>query len=173
MIVALTGTPGTGKTTVADCLRSQGKKVMDLNRLLNSEGMLSDYDHVAESFLIDPEEISARMADFEGDFIIEGHLSHNMKVDVCIVLRCRPDIIRKRLMERGYPFGKVEDNMMSEALDIILVECLDTGRPTFEIDCTGLTPEDVSNSVMEIINGEFDAHLPGKVDWLEDFLKWS
>jgi len=54
--------------------------------------------------------------------IIDSHLSHYLKCDLCIVLRTRLKDLKKRLIKRGYSKKKIEDNMQSEIFEICLEE---------------------------------------------------
>ena len=43
--IALTGTPGTGKTTISDILRSEGFKVLSLEKLAEKFNCLGELDY--------------------------------------------------------------------------------------------------------------------------------
>ena len=90
-----------------------------------------------------------------------------------IVLRCRPSVLAKRLKARGYPDRKVAENAEAEALDVILVESVETGREVYEIDTTNITPEEAADAVMSILAGEKEKYAIGNIDWSEEALDWS
>lgn len=165
MRIALTGTPGTGKTTVA-ALLPYG--VIDINALVKAglnlgidpeRGCLNaDMDALARCLEeMDPEKTS----------ILEGHFSHHF-ADWCIVLRLAPNELRKRLEARGYSREKIRENLEAEALDVILVEATELCSRVDEIDTTGKTPQEVAWLVIRIVKGELELP-PGQVDWLIDF----
>jgi len=175
MIIALTGTPGCGKTTVADELGSQGITVISLHTFLEENGLLDEFDESTGSFEVDMEAASeafSALLDSEDTVVVEGHLSHLLPCDKIVVLRCNPSIIERRLLSRSYNASKVRENMEAEALDIILVESLDTGRETFELDCSSIPPAQAALAVKEIIDGEGHKYLPGDIDWSEELLRW-
>ena len=173
MLIALTGTPGVGKTTVARLLGERGLIIKDQNILFSQMGLLDDYDELADSYLIALKVIEDLDLRDEEIVVLEGHLTHNIGVDIIIVLRCHPSMIFHRLVERGYPESKAKENALSEALDVILVESLEKDVLTFELDCTGLSPANSASFIMEIINGKCDGYLPGNVDWTEELIRWS
>ena len=175
MIIALTGTPGTGKTTVSRELDGRGLKTVSLHDYLSERGFLGDFDADCDSYDVDIEAASDAvipLLDSDETVILEGHLSHLLPCDMIIVLRCNPMKIKERLEFRDYDDSKVLENMEAEALDIILVESLDTGRDVYEVDCSNLTVTEAAEAVMSIIDGEGDKYLPGNIDWSEELLKW-
>ena len=173
--IAITGTPGTGKTSVGFELISRGHRVIDLNSFAKENGLLQDWDGDLQTFEVDisklENEVSKLKVD-QGSIFYEGHLSHFLSVDVIIVLRCNPCIIKQRLEERGYVADKVLENLEAEALDVILVESMDSGAPVYELDCSLLTIAEIANGIEEIITGTSNKYLPGNIDWSEGLLKW-
>ena len=168
MLASITGTPGTGKTSLGRTLASRGYEVVSLNSLLEDTGQLNCFDKEHGSFEIDVtilKELQVR----EGEItFIEGHLTHHLDCDISIVLRCDPVVIRERLSHRGYSEKKISENVDSEIIDLILIESLQNGVATYEIDCTCLELDEVADSVVEIINGKGDAYLPGRINWIGD-----
>ena len=58
MWLSLTGTPGTGKTAVADVLRERGHRVVDLNRLVKEHDLVLGRDEERETDIADIDAIS-------------------------------------------------------------------------------------------------------------------
>jgi adenylate kinase len=179
MIIALTGTPGTGKTTICHIL---GKKyrIIDINRMITDEGFHIGRDELRGSLVADMEAIQGRLDELvKGEtitIIIEGHLSHYLEgSDAVIVLRTRPGVLAHRLEERAYSKEKVRENMEAEALDVILVEATQQHDRVYEVETTTPSPEDAAILVDSIIGhlsaGNFEQvekYLPGRFDWSED-----
>jgi len=139
--LSLTGTPGTGKTSVAEELESRSYEVAHLNQLLEQRGIGSS----GEEREVDVEEMRERLElDVE---VVEGHLSHFLSVDVCVVLRCRPDVLRERLSGRGYSDEKVSENLRAEALDVVLQQSVESQDTVVEIDTTDKSVPDVADEV--------------------------
>ncbi len=184
MIIALTGTPGTGKTTVCDFIseHSQYRKrysIIDLNKLILDEKLYTGKDEKRNSFDADMDklemrvkQIIARTSDIR-DTIMEGHLSHFLPADAIIVLRASPMALRKRLgKRREYSFEKVKENANAEALDVILVESTQRSDKVYEVNTTDATLLSVVKSVISIMeslkNGKTpEDFLPGKINWIE------
>ncbi len=165
MKLALTGTPGTGKSTIAD-LVDAGFKVVHVNDLIR-DGHNTGLDEERGCLIADLPKLSRYVLGLEGDYILEGHVAHLLPADAVIVLRASPGALRKRLHGRGWGEAKIRENVDAEALDLILVEALETDKKVYEIDTTNMTPMQVRDAVREIIEGT-DKYGPGSVDFSEE-----
>ncbi len=174
MRLAITGTPGTGKSAVAAVLADRGWSILELNAFAKDKGLLGREDKKRATREVDPERLRNALAGerLSERTILVGHLSHLVGADLIVVLRCRPSVLSDRLTKRGYSKAKVRENMEAEACDVILVEALDAGAPVFEIDTTERTPEQVADAIGEILAGEKEKYEPGHIDWSEEVLGW-
>lgn len=165
MQIALTGTPGTGKTTIAGLLPY---KVIDINALVRG-GMNLGTDPERGCLEADMDALARRLKELDSDeiSILEGHFSHHF-ADRSIVLRLEPSALRFRLEARGYSQEKIGENLEAEALDVVLVEAVEFCSRVDEIDTTGKNPPQVAELVARIIKDELELP-PGQVDWLIDF----
>lgn len=166
MRVAVTGTPGTGKTTATDLVETD-LEVVHLNELIEAEGLYTEVDEERDSLVADLDAIEARFADAE-DLLVESHLAHLLSADEVIVLRCAPAVLEERLRERGEPHPKAAENAESEALDVILAEAVDRHGEAhvYEIDTTDAPPEAVAADIEAVLAGE-RAPSAGTVDFTE------
>jgi adenylate kinase len=165
MRIALTGTPGTGKTTVATLLPY---RVIDLNALIRDEGLCLGTDPERGCLIADVDALAERVEELAPDedeeiVILEGHFSHQFASEA-IVLRTSPKVLRERLARRGYPEKKVRENLEAEALDVILVEAAEWCDRVSEIDATEISPQEVADMVVKILRREIEMP-PGDVDW--------
>ncbi len=174
-LFALTGTPGSGKTTVGAELRSRGYDAIDGKQYIIDHGLLGELDEERDTHEVDLDALNDSLLPLALDddiHIFESHLSHFLDCRGIIVLRCDPDILAQRLGSRGYSDAKVRENVQSEILDVILCESMDTEIPVYEIDCTGRSVGEVADSVEAIIRGEGDRFPPGNTDWSPRMDKW-
>ncbi|MCK5397849.1 MAG: adenylate kinase family protein [Thermoplasmata archaeon] len=169
MYIILTGTPGTGKTTVAKILASRGYATITVEELAREHGCLEEVDKDLE---VDVDALAKVISQPEEPIILEGHLAHFLPGQMNIVLRCHPDIIRTRLEARGYDSEKIRENVEAEAIDIILSESINKCLFVFEIDATKLPLDKIADSIERIMNGEIDDYSPGKVDWSKVVMDW-
>jgi adenylate kinase len=101
--VSITGTPGTGKSSVGVILKASGHQVVELGDLINQHGLHEGTDEQRGSLEVDTDVLSDRLPELlpKGDVILVGHLSHLVPADLIIVLRCRPSVMEQRLRDRG------------------------------------------------------------------------
>ena len=187
MLISLSGTPGTGKTTVAKILSMTGFKVISMNRI--AEGFLDERDQQRDSHVVDMEALVEAMKtgrlsileENETHTIIEGHLSHHLPVDFTIVFRTSPAVLEKRLYSRGYHTEKVRENMEAEALGVISVEAMERGVPVYEIDTTHTSPQEVAERFRDIVAMLENETKPEKIkglkpqeiiDYTEEIMGW-
>jgi adenylate kinase len=184
MIIALTGTPGTGKTTTADKLKDRGFKIINIKKYIDENNLANGYDEERNSQEVDLEQLDTSLKehtaslDRSDNIIIESHLSHNLTfLDKIIVLRCHPKKLEERLQKVGFAEKKIRENIEAEAVDVITIESVELiGKDkVFEINVTDKDPEDVAADVINIIQAENSVkteYKVGNIDWSEVILEW-
>lgn len=173
MLVAISGTPGTGKTAVCEKLRKDGYKVVDLNKLAYDSNSVIGVDPQRDVDIVDTDALKLKVREFENDLVfLDGHFSHLMDVDVAIILRCNPEELRKRLEEKQWKESKIRENVEAEAIDAITVESTDSNAETLEIDTTNTSADQTAEAVIRIVQGDREEFRLGQIDWSEVILDW-
>lgn len=178
-VVALTGVPGTGKSSIAEALVASGRAVVDLNEFARAKGLLREKDARRGSFLVDMDDLAealdVALADVEGPIVVEGHFAHEMDVDAVVLLRCDPLVLLSRLRARGWGEEKVRENVEAEALDVLAAEVLATGLPAAELDVSRMGVDDAAARVSRFVE-EGPKALKGKpvgsAAWRVELLPW-
>ncbi len=169
-VVALTGCPGVGKSTVAEILKKRGYTVKKVDELARKYNCI--IDQVNDTKIINIEKLKSKINNEKSCnskfIIIEGHLSHLLNPDIIIILRCNPLILKKRLKNKGWPNEKILENVEAELIDYILIEALDQDKEIYEIDTSNIPPNEVANIVERILSGkDKNLYRPGKIDWIK------
>ncbi len=175
VLFALTGTPGTGKTTVSAELRSRGYEVIDGKAFITERGLLGEYDAERDTYEVDLDDLNDALEQFHGEgrtVILDSHLSHLMDSRGIIILRCAPGVLAERLRARDYSESKVLENVQAEILAVIESEALESDIPVGEVDCTSITVEEAADIVERIIRGDVSGCMPGNIDWLAEMDAW-
>jgi len=163
MMIALSGTPGTGKTSVARELQKRGVPVTYATDTVGPYRIGEDPDR--DTDIIDDERWVSEFTPVNG--IVEGHLTHLLPADRIIILRCHPSILKDRLKKRGYSEVKIQENIEAEILDVTLAEAFDIHdeEKLYEIDTTHMDIAECADKIEEIIRGTAQPSI-GIVDWL-------
>lgn len=172
MIVGISGTPGTGKTTIAKIVAKKlNYKLIEMNEIVRDERIYTDYDEFRNSYIVDMEKLNKiikRKVGKKKNVIIESHLSHFLDfLDLLIILRTNPEELRKRLENRNWSKTKILENVHSEIIDVILQESVGRHENIYEIDTSRKDFRGIADEVIKIIkNPEVRKnYLPGRFDW--------
>jgi adenylate kinase len=153
MIVAITGTPGTGKSEVARVLAKKlGWKLLELNKLAEEKGLYSGYDDERKCKVINMDALKKEVSRMEGNFVLESHYAHDMPCDVVVALRTNPGELRQRLKTKSWPRKKIEENVEAEIMEVCVHEAMEDGKKVFQFDTTGKKPERVADEIIRILN---------------------
>lgn len=171
--MGVTGTPATGKKTLARSLsKATGFKVFNINRICVLEGAVAGRD--AYGIVADIERlkkiISKKLP--SENFILVGHLLPHVvssnRLDLVIVLRCNPYVLEERLRRRGYPEKKVLMNVGAEILGNCYFEaCKKFGvEKVHVIETSVKSPREVLSDALNVLNG--GRRFNGlEIDWLQ------
>jgi adenylate kinase len=165
--VALTGTPGTGKSRTAAAL-PRSIRAIEVGELALRLGAGRRIRHGVEVDLPRLRRALGQRSAWAGVDVVVGHLAHLLPVRDVIVLRCRPTELEARLARarRGSPEERFE-NFVAEATDVILLEAVESRRRIWEIDTTGRSVTAVARDVARRIRRRGRSRY-GTVDWLAD-----
>ena len=169
MIISVSGTPGTGKSKVSAALaRKTGYMHLDINALIRKEGLYSSYDRSRRTYVADMRKVRgfvSKVRKKHENIILDSHISHELAPDVAIVLRCRPDVLEKRLRKRKWSSKKVKENSEAELIGVISYEARKSNKKVWEIDTTRATVADVTRAIQNILKGKGDKYRKA-IEWL-------
>ena len=163
---ALTGTPGTGKTSLSKLLN---KKVISLSDYYEEA---SEGKRVSGEWIVNIEKLNLLLEDIDCE-IFEGNFAHKLaKIEKIIVLRCDPIILEKRLESRNYSTDKIQENLEAEAIGIIYSESIEyvNKENIIQIDNSNKCLEETAEIVRKYINDNIK--VEEEIDYSERILDW-
>tara|TARA_B100001123_G_C14728193_1_gene795846 strand:+ start:88 stop:621 length:534 start_codon:yes stop_codon:yes gene_type:complete len=167
--IAITGTPATGKTTVAQLLADS--TILTVRDLATEHGCVDNSESDEQLTIIDVDRLSDILKNLwatpsDSNVFIEGHLSHHLPVDAIAVLRCRPTVLEARMSSRGWPDGKIRDNFEWELMGGPWSEISDNKLPIIEIDSTIAGPDQIADEIRGWIDSGFEPPNQNRIDWM-------
>lgn len=137
-VICVTGTPGTGKTTIAKKL---AKKLdfyyLDVNESIKKHKLSESYDKKRRTKIVDINKLNKfliketkniKKLNKFGGIIIDSHLSHYLPrkyADFCIVTKCGINELNRRLKKKKFHKGKIQENLQAEIFDICYNEAIE------------------------------------------------
>jgi adenylate kinase len=164
-MIVVTGTPGTGKTSVAQKLGEKLERpVKHANQLVKEKELFTSVE--GECLVVDLKALEKELKGFQG--IVEGHVLCEMKLDaeLVLVLRTEPAQLEKRLEERSYSPSKVRENLEAEALDYCSIKARENYGKVEDVDTTNKTVDQTVSEVIRVMEGQKGDF----VDWSHFFL---
>ncbi len=160
-LIAFTGTPGTGKSTLAEEFsRKHNYLYINLNKFAKEHNLFESYDEEKKCYEVDTslltKEFLGGIKDIDAKaIVVDSHLSHhlpNSEVSKIVVCACTDLLeLKKRLVARNYSESKVRENLDAEIFKVCETEANDQGHELFVVDTAG-------KSVKECVE-EIDSNL--------------
>lgn len=181
VIIVISGTGGTGKTAAAKALVKflDDYKLVELNKLAKRTKAYKAYDATRKTNIVDIRKLKAevkKLTKKHKNLILEGLFAHEFDADIVIILRCRPDVLRKRLKKKYSWYTKIDENVEAEMLGVITEEAVAKHgwRKVFEIDTSKKTAKKTAKAIKGMIgkkqgkkqNRYKNQHKVGKINWL-------
>lgn len=174
--IAVSGTPGTGKSTFAKRLSEKlDCKLIDLNGIIEKAGIYETDPNGTK--VVEPQDLREAFGEAVnediGDKVVDGLLSYLLspnQVTEIVVLRADPEVLESRLAEREYSDEKIRENLEAEALGIVLGETIQEHgfENVYEIVTTEIGVDEAVDLFLSALNEE-KSLAPGSVDWMEDY----
>ncbi|EMD67705.1 hypothetical protein COCSADRAFT_82406 [Bipolaris sorokiniana ND90Pr] len=153
--IVITGTPGVGKTTHAEQLaQATGLKHLSVNQIVKDEGFHEGKDEETGSWIVDEDKLLDYLESLPlhstGGYILDWHacdLFPERWIDLVVVLRCDSSILYDRLTARGYTGKKLEENMDSEIMQVLLEEAREAYREEIVVELKSESTKDVEGNL--------------------------
>ena len=157
-IIVITGTPGTGKSTLAKLLTQKLKLPrLDLHHYYqqlsvkyNTQKKCYDLDYAKFEKLV-----QQKLQNHPNGLILDSHVAHHLPkklVKLCIVLTCSNlKILERRLKQRKYPAQKTKENLQAEIFQTCLLEAQQQGHNLIVFDTSTLAAAIIVKKLLQKI----------------------
>jgi len=175
-VYIVTGTPGTGKTTVSTILSERlGARHIELSRFSIENGYVIEDDVERDTKVVDMGALGSAVKDIidksVSPVIIDGHYAHELieepVISFLFVLRKRPWDLKSVLEARQYSSDKVWENLESEIMGVITGDALELipSSKVIEVDISDQSPQETVNQIHRMIEGGAALGNP-IIDWV-------
>jgi adenylate kinase len=175
-VIALSGTPGTGKSVVGQLLAvNLGIQCLELNQIIINHGLYLGEDADRETLIADIEKVRdyflTTLEEGKTRYVVVGHFADEVPQDlleVLILLRCNPVILSQRLQKKGWSVEKIVENLQAELLGECTAQAIarhDLSQ-IFEIDTSQKTPQETVEAINNILAGKGSNFTVGEISWL-------
>jgi adenylate kinase len=176
-VIIVTGTPGTGKTTISRLLSNKlNAEHIDLTSYAYANNLISSRDRCRETDIIDlnavRRSITEEIKKAPGNIVIDGHYASDVtKINLVtriFVLRREPWLLFEELMKRSYSKLKIKENVEAELLGVCLNDTAFKQDPEkiCEIDTSHQNPEETTLMIISVLSGAKTCGF-GKIDWMD------
>ncbi|KAG9247869.1 POS9-activating factor FAP7 [Calycina marina] len=154
--IIVTGTPGVGKTIHCEIVaQNTGLKHLSINDIVKERGCHDGYDAEFKSWIVDEDKLLDAIEDEikQGGYIIDWHacdLFPKSWIDLVVVLRVDSTILYDRLRARNYPEAKLQENLDSEIMQVLLQEARDSYDEEIVVELTSNSSEEMEGNVERI-----------------------
>jgi adenylate kinase len=182
-IILLSGTPGTGKTAIAEELANRyGWIRCSLGEIVLEHHFYIEEDRARDTKVIDEDALCSYLDSFlsqqTGTVVVEGHYADivdHPAIKFAIIFRCHPRTLADRLEKRGYSRAKINENVQAE----IVADCtsymlekanLAQNHRIFEINTSTTDVGAVAQLVHDIVEhpDQFSQYRAGYLSWMSD-----
>jgi adenylate kinase len=186
-IIGISGTPATGKTSVAEILvknlnknvkkAAEKYRLVKLNDVVKKAGAQVGYDEKRHSKIVGVTKLRTalkELAEKRRNIVMEGHFAHLLQADLVVVLRCEPKALESRLRAKYDWPTKVTENAEAELMGVITEEAMLMHKigTVFEVDTTRRDAAETAAIVQRILEGDGQARAEnavGGIDWMKSF----
>ncbi|GER51096.1 adenylate kinase isoenzyme 6 homolog [Striga asiatica] len=162
--ILITGTPGTGKTTMSSALAEAANlRHINVGDLVKEKNLHDGWDEEFESYIINEDLVCDELEDLmeEGGNIVDHHgcdFFPERWFDLVVVLQSENSVLYDRLNKRGYTGKKLSNNIECEIFQVLFEEAKES------------YPEDIVQALRSDCIDDIDKNVSRITDWVRS---WS
>jgi len=153
MIIAVTGTPCTGKSVVSKKIAEiLNYRYVDIGKFAEGHNLIIEEDRERETKIVDEKKLKKLLRPID-NAVIDGHYSELLDSDIIFVLRCPPRILKERLSKKFSP-KKVKENLLAEILDSCLISAAENNDNTTVFEIENISIEKTVEKILSLIKNK-------------------
>ncbi|KAL3957936.1 hypothetical protein ACCO45_008514 [Purpureocillium lilacinum] len=150
--IIVTGTPGVGKTTHCETLAEKtGLRHISVNQVVKDKQCHEGWSEEYQSWIVDEDKLLDAIEDdvAGGGCIIDWHAC-DLWIDLVVVLRVDSSTLYDRLKARNYAEAKLQENLDSEIMEVLLQEAREAYDEEVVIELTSNTSDEMESNLDRI-----------------------
>ena len=161
--ILLSGTPGTGKSTLAKKLSEETVLCwINVGDFAKEKGFLGEWDEEYECHVLEEDPLLDEMEEMvaKGGCIVDHHVTDFFPerfFDIVFIMRTENDVLYDRLSGRGYTGKKFEDNLQCEIFQTVLEEA----REAYQ--------EEIVHELRSDVESDIDTNITRIKSWIEQW----
>ena len=156
--ILITGTPGTGKTTLSELLSTKiNYNLINVGNLIKEKSLHGDYIPELDTYELDEDKINDELEILlsnDGGNIVDFHTCEIFPqrwFDLVIVLRTSNDILYPRLEARGYNALKISENIECEIMQVVADEARESYDESIVFELENNSIDDMNKNLEHIV----------------------
>jgi len=151
--IMITGTPGTGKTSLSQALSSAtSMNYVDVGALIKHKNLHQGRDEEFDAFILDEDKVCDELEDVmaKGNNIVDFHSCDFFPerwFDLVVVLKTDNTILFARLEKRGYLQKKITENIECEIMQVVLEQARDSYKEDIIFELQSDTVQDMDSNL--------------------------
>lgn len=155
--ILITGTPGTGKTTIAELAAEKiAFKFLNIGQFVKENECFETFDETYDTYILDEDKLIDLLEPLvgeEGGYIVDFHTPEIFPerwFDLILVLRTETNVLYDRLKDRQYNDIKLNENMECEIMQVVLDSARESYPNEIVNELSSNTLQDLDDNVNRI-----------------------
>jgi len=154
--ILITGTPGTGKTTLSEVAATKiGFRYLNVGDIVKTHECYESFDEEFSSYVLDEDKLCDVMESMvaDGGCVVDFHSPEVFPerwFELVLVLRSNTDVLFDRLTARGYSENKRSENMECEIMQVVTEEARESYDPEIVHELPSNTTDDMESNISRI-----------------------
>lgn len=176
LVIGISGSPGTGKTTIASLLNEKlSAQTINLTEIALKHNFIQESDNQRDTKIVDLKKLipflEKTIESHSKNIIVEGHYADIIPetfLSILIILRTDPQVLEQRLLKKEFAPLKIMENLQAEILGSCTASALEVHdrEKIYEVDTSIDHPAKTLDIILALINEQPPSNV-GQINWLQ------